>query len=406
MIEVKLPSLGVAILDAKIINWLKEEGENVKKDEPIAEVETDKVTFEVVSPVDGFLIKKLYNVGDLVKVNEPLAFVDVKNDELIITNTTKEEKEKNVQQKRYRVDISNNKDLGVLNRKKIANSTPAAKNIAKKNNVNLEKITGSGPNNLITKEDVLKYLKQVDFDKEGSLGKEEEIIPFEGIRKQIAERLSASKNSKVQVTTTVEVDVTNTETIRDLIKKELNEKYDIHISILSFVIKAAIEAIKIFPILNSTLEKDKIIMKRYINFGIAIESSKGLIVPVIRHSERLSFWQLMKEIDTLIQKARKGTLTPEYIGDGTITISNAGSFGSILSTPVILGNQSALLWLGKINKRPVVDENDQIKIRKIMNLCISYDHRVVDGAQVAKFLNEISVWLENPVKLLMNEIIK
>ena len=392
VIKVNLPSLGVAILDAKIVNWLKEEGEKVKKDEPIAEVETDKVTFEVVSPMNGFLIEKLYKVGDLVKVDAPLALVSEKREEL--TNQelfckSLEEQNKEME----KIELREKK----VNKK----STPAAKNLAKQKNIDLERINGSGPNSIITKEDILKYLEQLPIK-----GEKEEVIPFEGIRKEIADKLSESKNSKVQVTTTIEVDVTNTETIRDMVKSELKENYGIHLTLLSFIVKAIIEAIKKFPILNSSLQQDKIIIKKYINFGIAVESSKGLIVPAIHHSEEMSFWQLTKEIDSLIKKARKGMLTPEYIGGGTITISNAGSFGSILSTPIIYSNQSAILWMGKVTKRPVVDENDQIKIRKMMNLCISYDHRIVDGSQVAQFLKEISFRLENPGGLLINELIK
>lgn len=392
VIKVNLPSLGVAILDAKIVNWLKEEGEKVKKDEPIVEVETDKVTFEVVSPMNGFLIKKLYKVGDLVKVDAPLALVSEKREEITnqdLCRTSLEEEDKEMEKVELR-------------EKKVSKkSTPAAKNLAKQKNIDLEIINGTGPNGIITKEDILKYLEQLPVK-----GEKEEVIPFEGIRKEIADRLFESKNSKVQVTTTIEVDVTNTETIRDMVKSELKENYGIYLTLLSFVIKATIEAIKKFPILNSSLQQDKIIVKNYINFGIAVESSKGLIVPVIHHSEEMSFWQLIKEIDNLIKKARKGILTPEYIGGGTITISNAGSFGSILSTPIIYSNQSAILWMGKVTKRPVVNEDDQIKIRKIMNLCISYDHRIVDGSQVAKFLKEISSRLENPGGLLVNELIK
>lgn len=392
VIKVNLPSLGVAILDAKIVNWLKEEGEKVKKDEPIVEVETDKVTFEVVSPMNGFLIKKLYKVGDLVKVDAPLALVSEKREEITnqdLCRTLLEEEDKEMEKVELR-------------EKKVSKkSTPAAKNLAKQKNIDLEIINGSGPNGIITKEDILKYLEQLPIK-----GEKEEVIPFEGIRKEIADRLFESKNSKVQVTTTIEVDVTNTETIRDMVKSELKENYGIYLTLLSFVIKATIEAIKKFPILNSSLQQDKIIVKNYINFGIAVESSKGLIVPVIHHSEEMSFWQLIKEIDNLIKKARKGILTPEYIGGGTITISNAGSFGSILSTPIIYSNQSAILWMGKVTKRPVVNEDDQIKIRKIMNLCISYDHRIVDGSQVAKFLKEINSRLENPGGLLVNELIK
>lgn len=391
VIKVNLPSLGVAILDAKIVNWLKEEGEKVKKDEPIVEVETDKVTFEVVSPMNGFLIKKLYKVGDLVKVDAPLALVSEKREELTnqdLCRTSLEEENKETEK------------VGLREKKVSKKSTPAAKNLAKQKNIDLERINGTGPNGIITKEDILKYLEQLPVKGE------EEVIPFEGIRKEIADRLFESKNSKVQVTTTIEVDVTNTETIRDMVKSELKENYGIYLTLLSFVIKATIEAIKKLPILNSSLQQDKIIVKNYINFGIAVESSKGLIVPVIHHTEEMSFWQLIKEIDSLIKKARKGILTPEYIGGGTITISNAGSFGSILSTPIIYSNQSAILWMGKVSKRPVVNEDDQIKIRKIMNLCISYDHRIVDGAQVAKFLKEISSRLENPGGLLVNELIK
>jgi len=392
VINVSLPSFGVAILDAKIVNWLREEGEEVKKDEPIVEVETDKVTFEVVSPINGFLIKKLYKVGDLVKVDEPLAIVNAKREE--ITNqdlcyTSLEEQDKEVEKVELR-------------EKKISKkSTPAAKNLAKQNNIDLEKINGAGPNGRVTKDDILKYLEQLPRKEE-----KEEVIPFVGTRKKIADTLSESKNSKVQVTTTIAIDVTNTEIIRDMVKSELKENHGIRLTLLSFVIKATIDAIKKFPILNSSLHQDKIIVKKYINFGIAVESSKNLIVPVIHHSEEMSFWRLIKEIDVLIKRARKGILTPEYIGGGTITISNAGSFGSILSTPIIYGNQSAILWMGKVTKHPVVNDNDQIKIRKIMNLCISYDHRIVDGSQVAQFLKEISSRLENPGGLLINELIK
>lgn len=402
MTEVKLPSLGVAILDARIVSWLKEEGQEVKKDEPIAEVETDKVTFEVVSPINGFLIKKLYHVDDLVKVNETLALVDENQETSVSTEVGQD---KNIEKKQNKQKDDDDKEyIDSSKKRNITKSTPAAKNLARQNNVDLDKIVGSGPNGLISKNNVLTYLKQAPT-KNKDTG-EEEVIPFDGIRKQIADRLYLSKNNKVQVTTTVEVDVTNTEVIREMIKSELKENYGIRLTLLSFVMKAAIEAIKKYPILNSSLEKDKIVIKKYINFGIAVESVKGLIVPVIHHSEKLTFWQLTEEIDKLIQKSREGKLIPDYIGGGTITISNAGSFGSILSTPIIQGNQSALLWMGKITKRPVVDEDDRIKIRKIMNLCISYDHQVVDGAQVAQFLNEISRWLEKPGKLLINELRK
>ena len=400
MTEVKLPSLGVAILDARIVSWLKEEGQEVKKDEPIAEVETDKVTFEVVSPINGFLIKKLYHVNDLVKVNETLALVD-ENQETSVSAEVGQDK--NIE-KRQNKQKDDQKYIDSSRRKNMTQSTPAAKNLARQNNVDLDKIAGSGPNGLISKNDVLIYLKQATTTNKDTA--EEEVIPFDGIRQQIAERLYLSKNDKVQVTTTVEVDVTDTEVIREMIKSELKENYGIRLTLLSFVMKAAIEAIKKYPIINSSLEKDKIIIKKYINFGIAVESEKGLIVPVIHHSDKLTFWQLIEGIDQLIQKSREGKLTPDYIGNGTITISNAGSFGSILSTPIIQDKQSALLWMGKMTKRPVVDENDRIKIRKIMNLCISYDHQVVDGAQVAQFMNEINSWLVNPGKLLISELRK
>ena len=402
MIEVTLPSLGVAILDAKIGNWLKEEGSEIKKDEPIAEVETDKVTFEVVSPINGFLMKKLYNAGELVKVNEALALVSETKEMDFISEKQKpqisqeqEQKvfEKNTIKKQVDLDLENNKNN---------KSTPAAKHIAKQNNLDISKIAGTGPDNSVTKKDVLKYLEGKTAIEDN---KDEEVIAFEGIRKEIAKRLTASKNNKVQVTTTLEVDVTNTEIIRNMLKTDLKEEHGINLTLLAFVVKAAIEAIKKYPIINSTLSGDRIIIKKYINFGIAVESESGLIVPVIHNTEKLSFWQLTKKIDALIKNARTGTLTPEYIGNGTITISNAGSFGSILSTPIIQGDQSILLWMGKMAKKPVVDDNDQIKIRKIMNLCISYDHQVIDGAQIAKFAREVNVWLGNPAKLLINELL-
>ncbi|MFZ7132432.1 MAG: dihydrolipoamide acetyltransferase family protein [Eubacteriales bacterium] len=401
MIEVTLPSLGVAILDAKIVNWLKEEGNEVKKDEPIVEVETDKVTFEIVSPINGFLVKTLYNTGELVKVNEALALVNETKE----TDFIPEKQRSKISQEQKEKDFEKNnitgKSIGIdLENKKSNKSTPAAKHIIKQNNLDINRIAGTGPDNVVTKKDVLKYLEETIVIK----NKDEEIIPFEGTRKEIAKRLTASKNNKVQVTTTLEIDVTDTEIIRNMLKTDFKKEHGINLTLLAFVVKAAIEAIKNFPIINSTLSEDQIIIKKYINFGIAVESPKGLIVPVIHKSEKLSFWKLIKEIDTLIKKARNEKLTPKYIGNGTITISNAGSFGSNISTPIIHDNQSALLWMGKVTKRPIVDENDQIKIRKIMNLCISYDHQIIDGALIAQFANEINIWLENPAKLLIGEL--
>jgi pyruvate/2-oxoglutarate dehydrogenase complex dihydrolipoamide acyltransferase (E2) component len=396
--EVKLPSLGVAIQEAKIVNLCKKVGDPVKKGETLAQVETDKVTFEIVSPVDGFVLKICHDIGEAVALNETIVVVGEKGEKYCEKLGEALVEAVNLDSNRAETRSKLQNGQGVELKSKIK-ATPSAKVEAKRLSIDLSELKGSGPGGLITKDDVLNAyrIKLHSSDEDFA---EEEIIPFTGVRRQIAERVLKSKNENVQVTTVVEMDLTEVDTLRKMLKKTLEEKENINLTYLPFIIKASIEALKDFPILNAMLNEDRIIVKKYVNFGIAVESPNGLLVPVIHRTEKMGFWELVRSIDSIVKRAKNNTLTPEDLGGGTITISNAGSYGSILSTPIIVYPQSCLIWMGKVQDKPVYI-GDEIKKRKMVYVCLSYDHRIVDWATVAQFLTKVKDILENPGSIII-----
>lgn len=391
-IDVKLTSLGTVILDAQITKWLKKEGDKVKKNQPIVEVETDKVNFEIVSPINGILLKRLYPEGMIVKVDEPLAIVG-SEDEIIKKN---EIKNKNSEKKSIS-DDSKKIEENLTNNKKRLLITPAAKELAKIKKINLNEVNGTGKEGLISKEDILKHIN--NLEDHSSSNSKEEIISISGIRKKIAENLLNSMSRSAQVTSMMEVDMTNVIMLKTFLKEKFLRK-GYKITLLPFVIKAVIVSLKHFPNINSSFDGNNIILKKYINFGIAIESPKGLIVPVIHGIENYDFDKIVEKLNILIKKARENNLTPEDLGNSTITISNGGVYGTVSSTPIIPPKQTALLWMGRVRKVPIVNKADQIVIGNIMNLCITYDHQVIDGSDASQFLKEIKDNLENPSILL------
>jgi len=393
-IDVTLPSLGVAILDAQLNKWLIKEGDKVKKDQPIVEVETDKVNFEVVSPIDGILLKRLFFEGMIVKVNEPLAIIG-SEDEAI----EKDEINNKKSEKKLISDGSKKIENNLTNNKKRFLITPVAKDLAKIRKINLDNVKGTGKEGLIIKEDILKHSSHLEDNSYDNL--REERIPISGIRKKIAENLLNSKMKSAQVTNMIEVDMTNVVMIKTFLKEKYLKK-GFKLTFLPFVIKAAILSLKHFPYINSTFDGQDIILRKYINFGIAMESPKGLIVPVIHEIEQYTFLKIAEELNILTRKANENNLTPEYLGNSTITISNGGIFGTVFSTAIIPSKQTALLWMGRVRKAPVVNQLNQIVVGNVMNLCISYDHQIIDGSEASQFLKEIKDNLEQPGILLVD----
>jgi len=374
--KVVLSNLGVDITEATITSLVKQEGEKVKRGDVIAMVESQKVSFEVVSPTDGFLLKILCKEGDIVKVGETVAIVGKEGEDISPLLEKKLEKAKQGREVKPKKEIFNNAE----NTHKVK-SYPAARKLAQELNLDLSQIEGTGPGGLITKEDVERYSK----DQGAS-----EIIPLRGIRGTIARRMVESLQTAAQVTTVIEVDMTSVKSLRE----ELREKRNLKLSYIPFIIKAAVKAIQDVPIINSVIREDKILKKKEVNFGIAVGTEEALLVPIIRHVETMDLMEINKKLEEVATLAREKRLAPEDMQGGTITLSNGGAFGPILNTPIINQPQVALIWTGRISSKPVVID-EKLLIREMMYICLSYDHRAMDGRDAGTFLKFTKENLEN-----------
>jgi len=400
---VTLPSLGFAIIDATIGKWLKNEGDPVAKDEPIAEMSSAKVTFEVVSPMDGILLKQYHLEGATVKVDHPIAVVGLEGESVEDAEMPVSMAGIDASEEKARKNDNTIKDLTPAKEKQIK-ATPAAKSLARQRGIDLSLITPTGINEVITREDVEAYQATPELEVPVTIPEdleEDEIIPFTGVRKTIADNLHSSYTNAVHVTTSVEVDMTDADYFRRMLRDSLYETNKIKISFMPFFIKAAIIGLKEFPILNASLEGNKIIVKKSVDFSIAVDTQKGLMLPVLKSAEKKTFMELAEALNSIISAGKEDAIPPEYFGNGTISISNAGAYGAVTSTPIIPKGQSAVIWTGAILEKPAVF-NNEIVPRKIMNLCVSYDHRIMDGAKVAQFLGVMKKYLENPALLLIS----
>lgn len=379
-VNVLMPQIDHFMTQGTIVEWLIKDGEKVKKTEPIALVETQKVMVEVEAPISG-IFYKTQSVESTVKVGEIIAFIVQLGDDLPI----KQEMKKSI----------------VKPEKTTVRVSPLARRLAKEYEINLSKISGTGREGMITKEDILSYKQGVrvtkaDFDS-SKLGIEE-IIPLVGWRKTMAERMAFSMQNTAHVTTFAEVDVTDLRNLR----KKLDNSEDLtkrKISYTSFFAKAVVQALSMYPIINSSLIDDKIIVKKYFNIGVAVSRKNGLVVVVIHNADQKSLIEISKSIKDKVDRARGTKLLPQDVRGGTFTITNVGMFGTLMNTPIINPPESAILGVGTIQKKPVVI-NDQIVIRSMMFLCLTYDHRIIDGTPAIRFLQEVRRLLENPSFLL------
>jgi len=374
--KVILSNLGVDITEATIGSLVRQEGEKVKRGDVIAEVESQKVSFEVVSPADGFLLKILCKEGDTVKAGETVAIVGkVGEDISSFLEKGLSEKPKKDKEAKPKKEIFNKAEK--IPKVKVY---PAARKLSQELNLNLSQIEGTGPGGLITKEDVEKYSKNQGAS---------EVIPLRGIRGTIAHRMVESLQTAAHVTTVIEVDMTSVKNLREEFKEKKNSK----LSYFSFIIKSAVEAIQDVPIINSIIREDKIIKEKEVNFGIAVGTEEALLVPVLRHVDTMDVVEISQKIEKVATLAREKKLSAKDMQGGTITLSNGGSFGPILNTPIINQPQVALIWTGRITKKPVVVK-DQIVIRNMMYLCLSYDHRAMDGRDAGTFIAKMKEYLE------------
>jgi 2-oxoglutarate dehydrogenase E2 component (dihydrolipoamide succinyltransferase) len=418
--------MGESVAEATIIKWLKNEGDFVKADEPIVEIATDKVDSEVPSTEEGILVKRMCNEGDVVQVGNPIALISSDKTADVKTNTPTPIIEKAVVVSNAEVSHGNNgNSVKVALPKNNGHGkfySPLVRNIAKAEGVTveeLETIEGSGLHGRVTKKDILRYLpnkgkgitikpsvvtSQPKVVAEHqvpvvSIGGSDEIVEMDRMRKLIAEHMVMSKRVSPHVTSFVEADVTNLVKWREKIKKDFEKREKEKITFTPIFVEAVARAIKDFPMVNVSLTADsKIVIRKDINIGMAAALPTGnLIVPVIKNADRLNLIGLTKTVNDLANRARAGQLKPDEIQGGTYTITNVGTFGNVMGTPIINQPQVAILALGSIRKKPAVIETEQgdtIGIRHMMFLSHSYDHRVVDGALGGSFVKRVADYLE------------
>jgi len=362
--KVVMPRLSLTMKEGTVVQWFKKEGERIEKGEPVVEVLSDKVTYEVEAPASGVVRKILAEEGVDVPVAETLAIIAAPDEELLEVETIAEAPVERVEERIV--------------------ASPAAKRLAREYGVDLAQVRGTGPDGRIVEEDVRRFVEEAKVAL-----RVREVIPLTGIRKTAAERVSLSARTAPHSTITMEVDMFNA--------AELREKFQV--SYTDMLVKAVAKALTEHPVMNSTLEKDQIKVFEDVNVGVAVATEKGLIVPVIRNADKKEVKEVASKLKELVEKAREGKLTREEMSDGTFTITNLGMFGVDVFTPIINPPETAILGVGRVVEKPVVMDK-KIVVKPVMHLSLSFDHRVVDGAPAARFLQSVKMALENPKTLL------
>ncbi|MDJ0269579.1 MAG: 2-oxo acid dehydrogenase subunit E2 [Aigarchaeota archaeon] len=389
MTLLKLPDIGEGISEGEIIRWLVKEGDFVKKYQPLVEVMTVKVNVEIPSPYEGQVVKLLAREGQVVKVGEPIAEIQTSQEQAETPTTPRQPATQTAQPTRPQ-------EQRVL-------ATPAVRKLARELGVDLSIIKGTGPGGRITEEDVRKAASSpptiTATRPETIVG--EERIPLRGLRRMIAERLVKSVSRAAPVTIFEYIDVTQLIRLRDE-ARQIAEERGVKITYLPFIMKALVKSLGEFPMLNATVddEKQEIVVYKHYNFGVAVDTPEGLLVPVVKNVESKDVITLAVEISELVDRARRGALKLEDVSGGTFSITNYGAIGGLSGTPIINYPEVAILGVGRVEKRPAV-EGDQLIIRPEITLALTFDHRVVDGAYVSRFMNRLKRYLENPALMII-----
>lgn len=400
--EIIVPELAESTVEATVASWIKKDGEIVSKGDVIIELDTDKVSLEIVSPSDGQIQKILKQEGEIVKVGDILGTIDDsqyssgKKDSANQNEKSPNDKDDEPQKK-----LSANQEINI---------TPVAKKIAEKENINLENITGTGPNGKITKEDLISSSKNEIKEIQDSVKitknqnnniKDEEIVKLSRRRITIAKRLKDVQSETVMTTTYNEVDLSSVIAIRKKYQDQFIKKHNTKLGFMSFFVKASVNSLQSFPHLNAELHQDELIVKRYYDIGIAVATDEGLVVPVLRSADKLSSAEIEQGIAELATKSRDKKITLQELQGGTFSITNGGVFGSLMSTPLLNPPQVGILGMHKIMEKPIAVDGEVV-VRPVMMLAVTYDHRIIDGAMAVQFLVRIKNLLEDPYQLLID----
>ena len=394
--ELIVPTLGESITEATVSKWLKKIGEPFEIDEPLVEIETDKITVEVPAPSAGVLSKIKVKEGKDVSIGGVLGIISESK------GTTPPKEKKQSQTKVVKEDTTKTKPdpNNQSNLKKDSKLSPSVKKILEENNLDSSKVNSSREDGRLTKADVMEHLNNPSTNNKKSTVGKEEIVPMSKIRRTIATRLKEAQNTAAILTTFNEVDMSEIIKVREAKKEDFMERYGVKLGFMSFFVKASVMALQEFSAVNAEIRDENIIYKNHFDIGIAVGTEKGLVVPVLKNADKMTFGDIEKQIVELSTKAKEGTLTMDDLSGGTFTISNGGVYGSMLSTPIINYPQSGILGMHNIIKRAVVVD-DEIVIRPRMYLAFSYDHRIIDGKESVGFLVKLKELLESPSAIVL-----
>ena len=392
-----VPALGESVTEATVSKWLKQVGESVKADEPVVELETDKVSVSVPSPESGILSEIKIQAGNTVNVGAVLGTVGAGT-----ASVTKKESVKApepVKPKPVEAPVKKIVEAPVSKKEILS---PAVKRIVEEKRIDISTISGSGRDGRILKGDLLESmgLPSAPSAARASRG-DEERVKMTRLRATIAKRLKEAQNNAAMLTTFNEIDMSRIIEMRAEYKDGFQKRYGVKLGFMSFFVRSCVEALKAFPIINAEIQQDEIVYKNYYNIGVAVGTEKGLVVPVVRDADELSFADIEKKIIALGEKAKTGQLSIEELQGGTFTITNGGIYGSMLSTPILNPPQSGVLGMHNIVQRAVVVDG-KVEVRPIMYLALSYDHRIIDGKDAVSFLVRVKEYLEDPRRLFLN----
>jgi 2-oxoglutarate dehydrogenase E2 component (dihydrolipoamide succinyltransferase) len=399
--EVRVPQLPESVADATLVTWHKQAGDTVARDENLADLETDKVVLEVPAPVAGVIKSLDKDAGATVTSGQLLAVIDEQAAVAAKPAPKTESKRTPEPKKAERAPPATSKEAPPAAKEDAGGKlSPAARRLVEENRQSADEIAGSGRDGRISKADVTQHLEGGTVARDEAGSRKDQRVPMSRLRARIAQRLVEAQATQALLTTFNDIDMQALMALRSRYKEPFEQRHGVRLGFMSFFVKACIEALHRFPVVNASVEGSDIVYHEYYDIGVAVSTDRGLIVPVLRDADRKSFAEIEKAVTGFAERARNGTITIDELTGGTFSITNGGVFGSLLSTPIVNAPQSAILGMHRIQQRPVA-VGDQVVVRPMMYVAMTYDHRIIDGREAVQFLVAVKEALEDPARLLL-----
>ena len=414
VVELKIPSVGESITEVEIGEWLKTEGDRAERDENLVVIETEKVTFELAAPVSGIVTKVLKKKGAVASVGEVIGYMEAaeaatEGAPKVAAKKAEKSEEEHKEETRREERKEPEERVSKAEKPRVM---PAAQRVLAERGLRPEEVRPSGPGGRLLKEDVLRHVGRGPDGREKEQAqtpartpelpsqREEEVVAMSPMRRRIAQRLVEAQQTAALLTTFNEIDMAAVMSLREKHQVRFQDKYQVKLGFMSFFVKAAIDALKLVPQVNAEIRGNDIVYRNYFDIGVAVGRGRGLVVPVLRHAERMSFAEIELAIADFVRRAQESKLKLEELEGGTFTISNGGIYGSLLSTPIVNPPQSGILGMHAIQERPVAREGGVV-VRPMMYVALTYDHRIIDGREAVTFLRRIKETIEDPARVLL-----